>query len=419
MQNLATLNVTGVVTQVAFPVFALIQDDPVRLKHSMRKAMTVLALVNFPILVGMALVARPLVYLLLTEKWAGCIPWLQLLCVAGLLYPFESLHLNVLKAKGRSDLHLRLEVLTKMLIVGAIAITYRWGVTGLIWGQIALSGLCYYINSYYTSRLIHYRLREQFLDLAPYAAVSAVMGAGVYLIQTLPFPGHALPLAAGDARRSLTLCHLELPPEIVRLPGDDQRRQRQTETADPGLASGIGRYGLSTGERQYRDVQSGGLHRPGGRRRAAAANRFRVEIVVGEDCSTDGTRAIVLEYQRKYPERLRVLTGPQNVGPDENLLRVWAASRGKYIAFCDGDDYWTDPRKLHKQVGFLEMHPDYALCCHDVEVVYERRSGGRRQIRGLRPGHVLVRRRGGGAFYTHLERRLSAQSPHDTAAVVQ
>jgi teichuronic acid exporter len=197
IQNLATINITGVVTQVAFPVFSLIQDDPVRLKRSMRKAMMVLAFVNFPLMVGLALVARPLVYVLLTEKWAASIYWLQLLCVAGLLYPFQALHLNALNAKGRSDLFLKLEVLKKVLIAILVAITYRWGVTGIIWGQIGMSVCHYYINSYYTSRLIHYSLREQLTDLAPYAAVSAVMGAGVYIIQSLPFTGYTVPLLMG------------------------------------------------------------------------------------------------------------------------------------------------------------------------------------------------------------------------------
>jgi O-antigen/teichoic acid export membrane protein len=196
IQSMATINITGVVMQVAFPVFSAIQDDPVRLKRSMRKAMMMLALVNFPIMAGLALTARPVVYVLLTEKWAACVHWLQLLCIAGLLYPFQSLHLNVLIAKGRSDLFFFLEVIKKILIVILIAITCRWGVTGMLWGQIAMSVLGYYINSYYTTRLIGYSLKEQLADLAPYAAISALMGVGVYLVRLVPFAGDALLLAA-------------------------------------------------------------------------------------------------------------------------------------------------------------------------------------------------------------------------------
>jgi glycosyltransferase involved in cell wall biosynthesis len=96
---------------------------------------------------------------------------------------------------------------------------------------------------------------------------------------------------------------------------------------------------------------------------------FGVEIVVGEDCSTDGTREIIRDYQRRYPERIRVITSERNVGIHANSLRTGEACRGKYLAFCEGDDYWTDPHKLHKQVHFLETHPGYSLCCHDVDIV--------------------------------------------------
>jgi teichuronic acid exporter len=196
IQTIATINITSVIMQVAFPVFSVIQDDPVRLKRSMRKAMTTLALVNFPIMAGLMLTARPVIYVLLTAKWGAAVYWLQLLCIANLLYPFQSLHLNLLMAKGRSDLFFFLEVIKKILIVVLIVITYRWGVTGMLWGQIVMSILGYYINSYYTTRLIGYRLKEQVLDLAPYAGISALMGAGVYLVRLVPFAGDVFLLVA-------------------------------------------------------------------------------------------------------------------------------------------------------------------------------------------------------------------------------
>ncbi len=88
---------------------------------------------------------------------------------------------------------------------------------------------------------------------------------------------------------------------------------------------------------------------------------FPFELVIGEDCSTDGTREIVFDYQKKYPDTIRVITSDKNVGACKNGLRTEKACRGKYIAFCDGDDYWHHPRKLQKQIEFLETHPDYGL----------------------------------------------------------
>jgi teichuronic acid exporter len=194
IQILAITNTTDVITHVAFPVFSQMQDNPVRLKRSLRSAMTMLALIHFPIMVGLALAAGPLVNVLLSAKWADSVPWLQLLCLVGATHPFQALQLNVLKAVGRSDLFFNLEVLKKILTVIAIAITYRWGVVGMIWGQIVLATISYYINSYYVIRLVHYSLKEQLADLAPYAAVSALMGVGVYAVRFVPLPGEALVL---------------------------------------------------------------------------------------------------------------------------------------------------------------------------------------------------------------------------------
>ncbi len=91
---------------------------------------------------------------------------------------------------------------------------------------------------------------------------------------------------------------------------------------------------------------------------------FPFELVIGEDCSTDGTRAIVLEYAKKYPGIIRAITSDSNVGVVKNALRVKLACQGKYMASCEGDDYWIDPHKLQKQVDFLEAHPEYPGCFH-------------------------------------------------------
>jgi glycosyltransferase involved in cell wall biosynthesis len=94
---------------------------------------------------------------------------------------------------------------------------------------------------------------------------------------------------------------------------------------------------------------------------------FPYEIVIGEDCSTDGTRAIVFDYHRRYPEAVRPVTSDHNVGAFANATRAYAECRGKYVAYCDGDDYWHNPHKLQMQVDFLEAHPDYGLVHTDAD----------------------------------------------------
>lgn len=91
---------------------------------------------------------------------------------------------------------------------------------------------------------------------------------------------------------------------------------------------------------------------------------FPVEIVLAEDCSTDGTRRICEEYAAKYPDRINYIWGETNVGAVANERRAMKAARGKYIAFCEGDDYWTVPDKLQRQVDFLESHPNYSVTFH-------------------------------------------------------
>jgi O-antigen/teichoic acid export membrane protein len=175
------------VGRVTVPVFCTIQDDPARLKRGMKKALMTLALVNFPILIGLAAIARPLVLVLLTEKWTGSILYLQLLCFLGLLYPLHVINLNLLEALGRSDLFLRLEIIKKILVVANIFVTWRWGISGMIYGMMAVSMICYYLNSYYTGVLIGYRFREQLSDLFPYLSMAAMMGAAVYGAKLLLF----------------------------------------------------------------------------------------------------------------------------------------------------------------------------------------------------------------------------------------
>jgi O-antigen/teichoic acid export membrane protein len=188
--ELPSLTLSDMVGRVTFPVFSTIQDDPARLKRGLKKALTILVLVNFPMMIGLAVIARPLVLVLLTEKWAESIPYLQLLCFLGLLYPMQLINLNILTALGRSDLFLRLEIIKKILIVINIAVTWRWGISAMISGMIVTSVISYYLNSYYSGILIDYSIREQLVDLSPYIIMAALMGVIVFVTGLLPFPNH-------------------------------------------------------------------------------------------------------------------------------------------------------------------------------------------------------------------------------------
>ena len=104
---------------------------------------------------------------------------------------------------------------------------------------------------------------------------------------------------------------------------------------------------------------------------------FEYELVIGEDCSTDRTREICFEYQRKYPDKIRVLWSNQNLYRNPhpaggNSQRTMAHCRGEFIAFCEGDDYWIDPLKLQKQVDIMRKHPTVGLCFSKYMTFYQR-----------------------------------------------
>jgi glycosyltransferase involved in cell wall biosynthesis len=112
---------------------------------------------------------------------------------------------------------------------------------------------------------------------------------------------------------------------------------------------------------------------------------FVVELVIGEDCSTDGTRRIVQAYAGKYPSVIRALLPERNLGVSRNYEAVWQACRGKYIAWLDGDDYWRTPQKLQKQVALMETNPHYSMCGTKTQLVTTLSDGTEKDAGVLEP----------------------------------
>ena len=103
---------------------------------------------------------------------------------------------------------------------------------------------------------------------------------------------------------------------------------------------------------------------------------FDYEVVILEDCSTDSTREIVLDFQRRYPDKIRLILSAENKNDNTNFVAAWETSPSQYVAVLDGDDYWTSLHKLQKQADFLDAHPGCAICFHNVWIAYE---DGRRE----------------------------------------
>lgn len=179
--NQVTQSAVGTLQTVTYPILSKAQKDPVRLKQAYRKIIMASSFVIFPLTIGLAVLAEPLILTLVGEKWMESIPFLQLICVSGALYHLHSINLNVLKVMGRSDLFLKLEVIKKVNITIAIIIGIQFGIWGLLVSSVISSYIALFINMYYTQRFINYSYGEQFRDLLPIVLLSIPMLVIVYV----------------------------------------------------------------------------------------------------------------------------------------------------------------------------------------------------------------------------------------------
>ena len=180
--SLPSSNITGVLQRVTFPVLSLMQNDDERLALNYRRLLRVSAFVVFPLMVMLAAVAAPLIRVMITSKWDGCVGFLQILSLAMMWYPIHAINLNLLQVKGRSDLFLRLEIYKKIFGVLILTCTIPLGVTAMCWGLVVGSVFSLVMNTYYTGKLIKIGFFMQMKDLLPIILNSVVMGGIAYYI---------------------------------------------------------------------------------------------------------------------------------------------------------------------------------------------------------------------------------------------
>ncbi|MEN6426559.1 MAG: lipopolysaccharide biosynthesis protein [Phycisphaerales bacterium] len=238
IEELPIMSLTSAASSVLFPAFSTLQNDVARLRGATVRVLTVLCAVLSPCLIGLAVVARPLVSLLLTEKWTPCVPYVQLLCVAGILWPMTIVNLEILKACGRSDLFLRVEVIKKALVLIALLATYRCSIMAIVIGQVISSLVGGILNGYYGARVIRYHLIFQLKDMSPYVGMSVLMGASVYLLtewlESLPGWGLLLVvIPVGVLLYAIPFFSLGLPArvEVVHMLRDLQNRRTLAHSA--------------------------------------------------------------------------------------------------------------------------------------------------------------------------------------------
>jgi len=179
-------NLTTVVQRVSYPVLSSIQEESERLREAYRKVIKITMIITFACMLGLAAIAKPLIVILIGERWLPAVYFLQIICFSGMLYPLHAINLNILQVKGRSDLFLRLEIIKKIIAIGPIVIGVLYGIEYMLWGSVLTSFIAYFLNSYYSANLINYTTKEQIIDVFPAFGVSFITAIVMWGISLLP-----------------------------------------------------------------------------------------------------------------------------------------------------------------------------------------------------------------------------------------
>ncbi|KAA5434981.1 lipopolysaccharide biosynthesis protein, partial [Bacteroides cellulosilyticus] len=185
-------NLTTVVQRVSYPVLSSIQEEPERLREAYRKVIRTTMLISFACMLGLAAVAKPLILILIGVKWLPAVYFLQIICFAGMLYPLHAINLNILQVKGRSDLFLKLEMIKKFIAVGPIVVGIYCGIEYMLWGSVFTSFIAYFLNSYYSARLIDYPTMDQLKDILPTFLTSFIVAFFMWCISLLDWSVYLL-----------------------------------------------------------------------------------------------------------------------------------------------------------------------------------------------------------------------------------
>lgn len=181
---------TSILSRVAFPIFSAAAHDKEKLQRGVRHALRGVMLINTPMMLGLMVTAEPVIFTLFGARWLPAAPILQVLCLAGLLWPLHVINLNVLTAQGHSRLFFRLTLIKQAIGIGLLVIGTAYGVLGIAWSQVAYGVVAFAINAHYTKVHLKYGLWQQTRDVAPTLASSIVMALFVHWV------GQMLSLAA-------------------------------------------------------------------------------------------------------------------------------------------------------------------------------------------------------------------------------
>ena len=181
-------NIDGSIQAVMLPTLSAHQEDRKRVREMVRRSIVTSSFIMFPMMVGLAVIAEPLIKILLTEKWLPAVPFLQLFCLQYAIMPIHTANLQAINALGRSDIFLKLEVLKKIMGVSIILITLPYGIYALAIGAIIGDLIGSFLNAYPNKKLLDYSYLEQLKDIMPSVLLSLGMGIPVFAMRHLSLP---------------------------------------------------------------------------------------------------------------------------------------------------------------------------------------------------------------------------------------
>ena len=212
-------NLTTIIQRVSYPVLSTIQDDRERLKSAYKRVIKTTMLPTFVLMLGMAAVAKPMILVLLGEKWIGCVPFLILISIHGSMYPLHAINLNMLQVQGRSDLFLRLEIIKKFVALGPLLLGIFIDIYIMVGTSIITTCFNYYLNAYYSGPFLNYSIKEQVKDILPSLSIAvfmAVIVGGMTFIPISPFLLLPLQIVVG-ASIVIAFCEMKKLPEYLEI----------------------------------------------------------------------------------------------------------------------------------------------------------------------------------------------------------
>lgn len=180
--NVIVTNINTSIDSVLLPTMSSVQDDRKRVKEMTRRAMKTSVYIMAPLMMGLVFCAKPIVRLVLTDKWLPCVPFLQVFCITYMFWPVHTANLNAIKALGRSDLFLKLEIVKKIVGLIALFATMNISVKAMAYSLLVVSVLSQIINSWPNRKLLNYGYLEQLKDILPGIIIAVCMGACVYCV---------------------------------------------------------------------------------------------------------------------------------------------------------------------------------------------------------------------------------------------